>query len=54
MPLTVIHHFADYQPGDAISDPATIEAILKSENSVKVVRTPEATKEPKDSFSVRK
>ncbi len=38
MPLTVTHHFADYKPGDVITDSALIEAILKSDNAVKVVK----------------
>jgi hypothetical protein len=38
MPLTVTHHFADFKPGDSITDPAVIEAILKSDNAVRVVK----------------
>lgn len=38
MQLTVIHHFAHYLPGDVITDPALIAAILQSENAVKVVK----------------
>jgi hypothetical protein len=38
MLLTVTHHFADYKPGDVISDPALVEAILKSDNAARVVK----------------
>ncbi len=39
MQLTVISHFATYQPGDVITDPALIAAILASENAARVVQT---------------
>ena len=39
MQLTVIAHFGSYKPGDKITDVKLIEAILKSENAARVVRT---------------
>lgn len=36
--LTVTHHFASYKPGDKITDPAVIAAVLSSDNASRVVR----------------
>lgn len=38
MELIVTRPFGDYKPGDRISDPKVIEAILASDNSGNVVR----------------
>lgn len=39
--LIVTHHFADYKPGDSITDASVIAEILKTENAVRVVKVTE-------------
>lgn len=40
MKLIATSHFSTLSPGDEISDPAEIKAILESENAFKVVKVP--------------
>ncbi len=46
MHLTVIYPFADYSPGDVITDQEIIKTILDGENAPKVVRVPQAQPKP--------